>query len=95
MGELIWVLGRKDARRATWTLGQMYARFDGCTVLSVVQIYSGGPLDVRSINRTLDVRYFLEYPLDNTWTYEVALGPLCKSAKRTPLGQMLAAFLGL
>jgi hypothetical protein len=24
------------------------------------------------------VRYFLEYPLDNTWTYDLPFGPLCK-----------------
>jgi hypothetical protein len=26
----------------------------------------------------LDVRYFLGYPLGNTWTYETPYGPMCK-----------------
>ena len=42
-----------------------------------------------------DVRYFLEYHLDNTWMYEATFGPLCKGTRRTPLGWTSAAFLGL
>ena len=30
-----------------------------------------------------DVCYFLEYPLVNTWTYEIAFGPLNKSTGHT------------
>jgi hypothetical protein len=26
----------------------------------------------------LDIFYFLEYPLGNTWKYEIPVGPLCK-----------------
>jgi hypothetical protein len=46
-------------------------------LLSVVRTYDGGPPDVRSANSTLDVRYFLVYPLGNTWTYETPFGPMC------------------
>jgi hypothetical protein len=31
----------------------------------------------------IDVRYFLEYPLGNTWTYETHFGPLCNSTEHT------------
>jgi hypothetical protein len=29
----------------------------------------------------MDVRYFLEYPLGNTWTYETPFGPLYNGTK--------------
>jgi hypothetical protein len=37
----------------------------------------------RMYMRPSDVCYFLEYPLINTWAYEIPFGPLCKSARRT------------
>jgi hypothetical protein len=56
----------------------MYARFDKHTLLFVVQTYRGGPPDVHFANSTTDVRYFLGYPLGNTWIYETPFGPMCK-----------------
>jgi hypothetical protein len=47
-----------------------YTRSGGCTLLSVVRTYDGGPPDVR---------YFFGYPLNNTWAYETPFGPLCKN----------------
>jgi hypothetical protein len=35
-----------------------------------------------------NIRYFLGYPLGNTWTYETPFGPLCKDY------QMHARFTG-
>jgi hypothetical protein len=29
--------------------------------------------------KCMNVCYFLEYPLGNTWAYEIAFGPLCNS----------------
>jgi hypothetical protein len=31
----------------------------------------------------MDVRYFLKYPLGNTWIYKTAFGPLCNSTRHT------------
>ena len=53
-------------------------------LLSVVQTKGQGPPGVRSAIVQADVRgttgrtLLLEYPLDNTWTYEAPLGPLHK-----------------
>jgi hypothetical protein len=32
----------------------------------------------RTYVKPSDVRYFLGYPLGNTWTYETPSGPMCK-----------------
>jgi hypothetical protein len=49
---------------------RMYARGDHQTyALQIVQrTYMGPP----------DIRYFLGYPLDNTWTYETPSKSMCK-----------------
>ena len=49
----------------------------------------------RTYTKVLDVRYFLEYPLDNTLMYEATFGSLCKGVERMPLGWTSATFLGL
>ena len=71
----------------------MYARFEG-RIVGDHQMYA---LQIvhRMYAKVLDVHYFLEYSLDNTWTYEATFGPLCKGIGCTPLGQTSAIFLGL
>jgi hypothetical protein len=41
--------------RVIWTFEQTYARSSRRTLLFVVQMYVGGPPDVRFANRTADV----------------------------------------
>ena len=63
---------------------QIYARFGGRTLLFLVQMYEGDHhmyalQIVHGCTRDhTDVRYFLEYPLNNTWTYDTTFGQLCK-----------------
>jgi hypothetical protein len=57
----------------------MYARSGKHMLLSVVRMYEGGPSDVRSVNCTRECTLLFEYPLDNIWTYEVAIEPLDKN----------------
>jgi hypothetical protein len=69
----------------------MYARVGGRMLLFLMRAYVVEPSYVRSTNSTqtyagphrcmrdhTDVYYFLEYPLDNTWTYAAPFGLLYK-----------------
>ena len=90
----IWCVfvGRMYARSGEHTLLTFLADVHvnaRCMLLFVVRKYVWGPTDVRSANSTRmygkmpNILYFLEYPLDDTWTYETTLGLLCKSTGRT------------
>jgi hypothetical protein len=71
-------------------------------LLSIVRTYWGGNTGstlYKSYRRTymgpLDIRYFLEYPLVNTWTYEIAFEPLDKNHQKYALWPDVHYFFGL
>jgi hypothetical protein len=70
-------------------------------LLSVVQTYGGTtrPTLCKPYMRMYvgppDVRYFLEYPLVNTWTYEVAFELLGNNHRMYALRLNIRCFLGL
>jgi hypothetical protein len=73
----------RTARGVIWTFGQTYARFGRYTLLSVVRTYER--VDHRTyalqtvhadVHGTTRRTLLFKYPLDNTWTYEVAIEPL-------------------
>jgi hypothetical protein len=75
-----------------WSLRTLEGQFGPLgerTLLSVMRTYRGDhqTYALQTVQQTyvgpLDIRYFLEYPVVNTWMYEAAFGPLENSTGRT------------